>query len=100
MKKRTVKRSIKKLLAPRYAKLHATKFGLAGGIVWGVAVLLTTLSTIIWGLFPSFTGILIDVYGFLGYSPTPIGAILGLIIGFVDGFVGLWIFAWLYNKLL
>jgi len=100
MKKRTVKRVIKKLLAPRYAKLNATKLGLAGGILWGLSVFVTTILTFSLGLFPSFTGILIDVYGFLGYSATYGGAILGLIIGFLDGFIGLWIFAWLYNRFL
>jgi len=100
VKKRKIKRVLKKLLAPRYAKLNATKFGLAGGILYGLAVLLTTLATILWGLFPSITGILIDAYGFLGYSATYVGAILGLVYGFIDGFIGFWLLAWLYNRFL
>jgi len=100
MKKRKVKRAIKKLLAPRYAKLNATKLGLAGGILTGLAVLITTILTMALGLFPSTTGMIIDVYGYLGFSPTPLGSVLGLIFGFIDGFVGFWLLAWLYNKLL
>jgi hypothetical protein len=95
-----VKKAIKKFLAPRYQKLHATKFGLAGGIVCGVSVLLTTLATAFWGMFPSFTGVLIDLYGFLGFSPTPFGAFLGLVYGFIDGFIGFFVLGWIYNRLL
>jgi len=83
-----------------YQKIHAVNFGLAGGIVIGLSVLITTLLTAVWGLFPSYTGILIDIYGLVGFRATPFGAVLGAIYAFIDSFIIFWVFALLYNKLL
>ena len=81
-------------------KLNAVKFGLAGGIVTGICIFITTLMTAIWGWFPVYTNVIVDVYGFLGYNASFLGAILGAIYGFIDGFIAVGVFAWIYNKLL
>lgn len=76
-------------------KLDKTALGLAGGIVWGVAVFLATL----WVLYRGggeHLELLAKFY--IGYSVTVGGAFVGLVYGFVDGFIGCWILAWLYNR--
>jgi len=80
-------------------ELNAVKFGLAGGIVAGLCVFITTLMTAIFGWFPMYTSIVIDLYGMLGYKASFLGAILGAIYAFVDGFIFVGVFAWIYNKL-
>src|SRR3989338_2070295 len=94
------KKLIKKIFSPNYQMLNARALGLAGGIISGACVLLMTLATYFWGLFPSYTGILIDIYGLLAYSVTPGGALLGAIYSFIDGFIVLYVLAWMYNKFL
>ena len=82
-----------------YPRLNAVKFGVAGGIVTGLVVLLTTLMAlanygVVWAV------MILGIYGSLGYSITPLGSIVGGIYGFVDGFIVTFAFAWIYNKLL
>ncbi len=82
-------------------KLDAVKFGLAGGIVAGLCVFITTLLALIsTGYAASWTSAISSVYGFLGYNISFVGAILGAIYAFIDGFILTWIFALIYNKLL
>ena len=75
--------------------LNKVALGLAAGILWGVCVLLATLWVATRGGGEHLR--LLDQF-YLGYSFSPLGAIVGLIWGFVDGFVCGWIFAWLYNR--
>jgi hypothetical protein len=84
----------------QYLKIDTAKLGIAGGIITGLCIALTTLATAFWGLFPSSTGIIIDVYGFLGFTPTIVGALLGTVYGFIDGFIAFWVLGVIYNKLL
>ena len=91
------KRAIERIKTPR---LNALKFGLAGGIITGLCVLLTTLFISLTGQGAQWFALLEDIYGFLGYDTTLFGAILGAIYGFIDGFIFTWIFALIYNKLL
>ena len=95
-----VRNFTKKLFSPSYSKLNQKAFALVGGILLGVLTLLTTLSTYLLGLLPSYTGILIDIYGSLAYSATPGGALLGTIYSFITGFIMAYIFAWFYNRFL
>ena len=97
--KRVVK-AIRNIFSPSYSKLNPTSLGLAGGILSGLLIFFTTLATAFFGMFPSFTGILIDIYGSLGFSATPGGAMFGAIYSFIDGFILCYIFAWIYNKFL
>ncbi len=78
-------------------KLSPRAFGLACGILWGAAILVATIWTIIQGG-GNTLGLLGKFY--VGYSVSWGGAIIGLIWGFIDGFIFGWIFAWLYNKLI
>ncbi len=76
--------------------LNKKALGLACGILCGSAVMLATLWVMIRGG-GEHLALLSQVY--IGYSVSPVGAILGLVYGFIDGFLGGWILAWLYNRL-
>ncbi len=75
--------------------LHVCCLGLAFGVTWGLAILITGL--IAWlgdwgGAFVTGMGSL-----YIGYEGTFIGSIIGGIWGFVDGFIFGVVIAWLYN---
>jgi len=72
-------------------------FGLACGILWGIAVLIMGILNITTGYATLFMALLKDVYLFI--DPTWLGSIIGAVIAFFDGLIGGGIFAWLYNKL-
>lgn len=78
-------------------KLHPVSLGVAGGIVWGLGVLILTLVSSATGYASVFLNMIESVYP--GYDITGPGAFLGLIYGFIDGFVWLYLVAWLYNLL-
>ncbi len=78
-------------------KLCARSFGLAGGILWGLALLVTTWISIPTHYAAGFLDIIQGIYP--GYRVSFIGSFLGLAYGFVDGFAGLFILAWLYNRI-
>ena len=84
------------------AKLNATKFGLAAGIVTAICVALTTLVGMygFMGGFALWNALITDIYGALGFSVSWTGVFLGAIYGFIDGFIATWIFVAIYNKLL
>ena len=84
---------------PKYAKLNATKFGLAAGIITAICVFLTTIAGI-YGYCAECTNLLTSTYGAFGYSVTIFGSILGAVYGFIDMFIAVWIFALIYNKLI
>ncbi len=77
-------------------KLNIKAFGLAGGITWGLLILLLTFWFLIMGYQGSVLAKLGNVY--IGYSVTFWGAFIGLVWGFIDGFIIGAFFAWLYNK--
>ena len=77
-------------------KLNIKAFGLAGGITWGLLILLLTFWFLIMGYQGSVLAKLGNVY--IGYSVTLWGAFIGLVWGFIDGFIIGAFFAWLYNK--
>lgn len=77
-------------------KLNAKALALAGGIVWGVGILVLTYWFLILGFEGGTLVKLKRVY--LGYSVTWYGGFIGLIWGFVDGLIGCGLLAWLYNR--
>ncbi|MFC1543027.1 bacteriophage holin [Candidatus Neomarinimicrobiota bacterium] len=77
-------------------KLNVRALGLAGGILWGLAIFLLTYWFLLFGYGGTMLGKIANVY--LGYSVTWYGAFIGLVWGFVDGFIGGALLAWLYNK--
>jgi hypothetical protein len=77
-------------------KFNVRQFALTAGIIWGVAMLLTTLAGVYWGYATDFLNVMVSVYP--GFSVTVVGSIVGLIYGFIDAFVGTYIFVWVYEK--
>jgi hypothetical protein len=76
-------------------KLRIRALALAGGIVWGLYVFLTTL-WLLWFHDGASVTLLVNLYP--GYATTYLGSFIGLLWGFVDGaFCGA-LTAWLYNR--
>jgi hypothetical protein len=76
-------------------KLNKVAFGLAAGILCGLAVFAVTNYRILsGGVGCSLSNLKLFYFG---YSFSFLGSIIGLIWGFVYGFVVAWIFAYLYN---
>jgi len=98
--RKEIRNAVEAFVHPKYPGLSVGKFGLAGGIVTGLCVLITTILAIYSGIGTAWGAALIDIYGFLGYNISWLGAILGAIYGFIDGFILTWVFALIYNKLL
>ena len=82
-------------------KLNAFKFALAAGIYGAGCIAVSTVCTLL-GVpgFKPFTDLLVQFYGYYGYSVSAAGIAVGAFWGFVEGFVNVGIFAWLYNLLL
>ena len=77
-------------------RLNAKAFGLACGVVLGVAGFVATLFSMWFGGGYTITT-LAAVY--FGYSWSFVGALLALIWGLIYGFVGGWILASVYNAM-
>jgi hypothetical protein len=75
-------------------KLNAKAFGLACGVVLGLAGFVATLFSMWFGAGYTITT-LAAVY--FGYSWSFIGALLALVWGLIYGFIGGWILAAVYN---
>ncbi len=78
-------------------KLNATALGVAGGIIWGVSMLILTWICMANGYAAMWLEVMASVYP--GYNISFGGSIIGLLYGFADGFIGLFILGWLYNRL-
>ena len=78
-------------------KLDSLKFGLALGIIWAACVLFLGIADALWG----WGGGLVKGIGslYIGFKPSPGGALIGLVWAFFDGGIGGLIFAALYNCL-
>jgi hypothetical protein len=77
-------------------KWDTKRFAITGGIVWAVALFLTTLVSIWTGLFTNFLNVIASLYP--GYNISYGGSVIGLLYGFLDVFIGVYIFAWVYKK--
>jgi len=75
--------------------MKAVSLGLAGGVVWGVMMFITTLISVGTGYAGAFLAVMASIYP--GFAITVPGAFVGLAYGFVDGFIGLLVLGWLYN---
>ena len=82
-------------------RLDTLRFALAGGIYGAGCVALATICSLL-GVpgFRPFTDLLLQFYGFYGYSVSSTGIVVGAFWGLIEGFVHFGIFAWLYNLLL
>ena len=72
-------------------------FGLAGGILLGVAMLVFTWVGLLTGYLADFALALTKLYP--GNTLSFGGSFVGAAFGFVYAFIGFYAFAWLYNKL-
>lgn len=77
-------------------KLHVRSFGLAWGILLGLAVFAITWWIIITKGLSREATIVGQFY--IGYNISPLGSFIGLAWGFVEGWLGGMFFAWLYNS--
>ena len=77
--------------------INASALGVAGGIIWGLAMFISTILAMYTGYATSFLSMMESVYP--GYSISWAGCFIGAIYGFIDLFIGLSLIAWLYNKL-
>ena len=76
-------------------KLSKVGFGLALGITWGLAILLTGLIASRSGWGNAFVDVMGSVY--IGFDATPVGSVIGGLFGFLDAFIAGFVIAWLYN---
>ena len=75
--------------------LNIKAFGLAAGVLWGLAILIWTMLAVYTGLAKEF----LEMFTYLpGYGITVGGAFIGLIYGFIEGLICGAIFAWFYNQ--
>jgi hypothetical protein len=77
--------------------LNAKALALSAGILWGAAVFVITMATLLRGGAGQHVGLLAAVYP--GYTVTYLGSIIGLVYGFVSAAALGWLLAWLYNKM-
>ena len=80
-------------------KLNIKAMGLALGLIWGAAILVTGLANLMWeGYGQAGLAVIASVYP--GYSgEASIGQVLiGTTYGLLDGFIGGVVFAWVYNQ--
>jgi hypothetical protein len=80
-------------------KFNPRAVAFALGILWGLAMLVTGLTNLIWGSYGQrFLEMMSSVYP--GYHATRSIAevIVGTLYGAIDGFIAGAVFAWLYNQ--
>ena len=76
-------------------KISPKAFGLALGIVYGLAVFAATLFAVYTQYLYHIVELLVGVYPY--YDISLAGAFAGLIFGFIDGLIVGLIFSWIYN---
>ena len=75
--------------------MRVKQAAVAGGLVWGVTIFLTTLANIYFGYGTAFLEFVKSIYP--GYNLNLLGSVVGLVYGFVDMFVGIYIMVWVYK---
>lgn len=76
-------------------ELRKRNLGFALGLLWGLAVMLSTW----WLMFMGQPGTTISKLSafYIGYTFSFVGGIVGFIWGFIDGFICGVLIAWFYN---
>ncbi len=77
--------------------LNGKALALSAGILWGAAVFVITVTTLLRGGPGQHVGLLGGVYP--GYTVTFLGSLIGFVYGFVSAAVFGWLLAWLYNRM-
>lgn len=75
---------------------NVKRVAMAGGILWGAVIFVTTLASVWWGYGTDFLKIWMSIYP--GYTISLGGSVVGFIYGFLDMFVGIYIINWVYRK--
>lgn len=76
-------------------KADTFKVALTGGIIWGLAMLLTTVANVYTGYAQDFLMVMQSIYP--GFEPTLVGSLIGFVYGFFDVFIGVYVFVWIYK---
>ena len=81
-------------------KLSIKRFAFTCGIIWGLAIMLVSISNVIW---PSYGAVFLTVVASIypGYEAMQgvSSIIVGTLYAIVDAGIGGAVFAWLYNSL-
>jgi hypothetical protein len=78
-------------------KLDVKALGLTVGIFWSLYCVLLGLTSMLLDFGTPLLELLSCLY--VGYKPTPLGAVIGGLWAFLDGFIAGAVVAWLYNRL-
>jgi len=78
--------------------IDACKFGLAGGIISALFMLLLALCAGFAGLGSGMLDTLSTIY--VGYKAGVLGGAVGALYGFIEGFLSFYLIAWVYDRLL
>ena len=79
-------------------RINAVKFGIAFGIIYAVVFFVLGILAALFGWGAEFMALMEKLY--LGFGPTPLGAVIGAVWGFVIGFAFFGAGAWIYNRLI
>ena len=80
-------------------KLNTKALALASSLLWGLAMLLTSLANLIWGNYgQQFLQTMSSVYPGYHASRSIAEVVVGTLYGAVDGLIAGAVFAWLYNR--
>ena len=77
-------------------KKEIKRFAIAGGIIWGGVMFLTTIAALATGYGMAFLQVMASIYP--GYTITATGSIVGLIYGFLDVFICVYVSTWVYEQ--
>jgi xanthine/uracil permease len=77
-------------------KCDVKALGLSCGIVWGAAIFISGIASMLFDWATKFVDVFSGIY--IGYNATFLGSVIGAAWGFVDGCIGGLLVAWLYNK--
>jgi hypothetical protein len=75
--------------------LDAKSFGLSGGLVYAIMMLMMTLMAVFCGMGMDYMGLMTGLLP--GFSISIIGSIIGAVYGFIMGFVFFFFIAHFYN---
>jgi len=79
-------------------KIKPLALGVSLGIVWGIALFITTWLS----YFTGYGRLMLDALAgsiYPGYSISPLGSLVGLLYGFIDLTIMGALAGWLYNKI-
>ena len=79
-------------------KINALKFGIAFGILYALTFFVVGILAALFGWGAEIMMLMENLY--VGFGPTPLGAVIGAIWGFVLGFGLFGCAAWIYNRLI